>query len=304
MTAFQDQWSRWLLHDRFGGDDLALQRTLELLEPIRDRVLAGARIGSGAVVLDVGCGDGLLGFGALSLVGDTGEVVFADVSGDLLEQCRAIAAESGATDRCRFVHTGAETLEGIEDGSVDVVMTRSVLIYVEDKASAFAAFHRVLRPGGRISLYEPINRRYTELNRDTLFGYDATPILPLAARVWTIFEAAAPVEGPMMGFDETDLLRLAEDTGFEDVAVTLELSSTNRPPFAGVAWDDLMKIKPNPHAPTFGEAIDRALSEDEARSLETYLRPLVDANAGGRFRTADAYVSAASPPPSHTDHPV
>lgn len=193
---------------------------------------------------------------------------------------------------CRFVHTRAETLTGIEAESVDVVMTRSVLIYVEDKASAFAAFHRVLRPGGRISLYEPINQRYIELNRDTLFGYDATPIQDLAAKVWTIFEAAAPADGPMMGFDETDLFRLAERSGFSDVAVTLELSGTDRPPFAGVAWDDLMKIRPNPHAPTFGEAIEQTLSPDEAGTLETYLRPLVDESTRGCFRSADAYVSA------------
>ncbi len=295
MTESQDRWSRWLLHGRFGDDEVALQRTLEFLEPIRDRVLAAARISPGAVVADVGCGDGLLGFGALSLVGDTGRVVFADVSEELLEQCRAIATELEGADRCRFVHTGAESLEGIEDGSIDVVMTRSVLIYVEDKASAFTAFLRVLRPGGRISLYEPINRRYTERNRDTLFGYDATPIQDLAAKVWTIFEAAVPAEGPMMGFDETDLFRLAESSGLSEIAVTLELSSTDRPPFAGVAWDDLMKISPNPHAPTFGEAIDQGLTPDEARSVESYLRPLVDENAGGPFRSADAYVSAVRP---------
>lgn len=292
MTEFQDRWSRWLLHDRFGGDEVALQRTLEFLEPIRDRVLAAAGISPGALVVDVGCGDGLLGFGVLSLVGDIGGVVFADVSEELLDQCRAIASELEMADRCRFVHTGAETLTGIEDESVDVVMTRSVLIYVEDKASAFAAFHRVLRPGGRISLYEPINQRYIELNRDTLFGYDATPIQDLAAKVWTIFEAAAPADGPMMGFDETDLFRLAERSGFSDVAVTLELSGTDQPLFAGVAWDDLMKIRPNPHAPTFGEAIEQTLSPDEAGTLETYLRPLVDESTRGRFRSADAYVSA------------
>ena len=292
MSEFQDRWSRWLLHDRFGGDEVALQRTLEFLEPIRDRVLAAARINPGDAVLDVGCGDGLLGFGALSLVGDTGGVVFADVSEELLDQCRAIAAELGMAEYSQFVNTDAETLDGIEDGSVDVVMTRSVLIYVEDKASAFAAFHRVLRPSGRISLFEPINQRYTELNRDTLFGYDATPIQHLAAKVWAIFEAATPADGPMMGFDETDLFRLAESSGFSDVAVTLELSSTDRPPFAGVAWDDLMKIRPNPHAPTFGEAIEQTLSPDEAGTLETYLRPLVNESTRGRFRSADAYVFA------------
>ena len=43
------------------------------------------------------------------------------------------------------------------DGSVDVVTTRSVLIYVKDKAAALREFYRVLKPGGRVSLFEPIN---------------------------------------------------------------------------------------------------------------------------------------------------
>ena len=53
---------------------------------------------------------------------------------------------------------GAEDLTGIADASVDVLTTRSVLIYVAEKQHALAAFARVLRPHGRISLFEPINR--------------------------------------------------------------------------------------------------------------------------------------------------
>ncbi len=297
MREFADRWSRWLLHDRFGGDEVAVQRTMEFLGPIRDRVLAAARIGSGEVVLDVGCGDGLLGFGALSLVGEAGRVVFADVSEELLDRCQDIASDVGVSDRCEFVNAVAETLDGVKGASVDVVMTRSVLIYVDDKAGAFDAFHRVLKPGGRISLFEPINRRGTELQRDTLFGYDTSPIDDLAARVRGVFEAAAPADGPMMGFDETDLLRLAERAGFADIAVTLELSSTETPPYAGVAWPQLMNIIPNPNAPTFGEAIEQALNPQERSRLEIYLRPLVDQAGGGRYRTADAYVTAVRPAP-------
>ncbi len=293
MTEITDPWSRWLLQDRYGGDALALQRTMEFLEPIRDRVLSAAEARPGAVVLDVGCGDGLLGFGALPLVGDSGRIVFSDVSEELLERCRQIAGELGVLERCRFVPTAAESLAGVDDASVDVLLTRSVLIYVQDKAAAFAAFYRVLRPGGRISLFEPINRRGTELNRDTLFGHDATPIQDLAAKVWTVFEAAAPADGPMMGFDETDLLHLAECAGFSNITVNLELSSTDRPPFAGVGWSQLLAISPNPNAPTFGEAVERALTPEEATRLETYLRPLVDQGRGGRMRHANAYVTAA-----------
>lgn len=296
MTDLADRWSRWLLHDRFGGDSVALRRTLELLEPIRDRVLSSAQIVPGATVLDVGCGDGLLGFGALPLVGDTGSVVFSDVSEELLKRCREIAAELGVHDRCRFVESSAESLAGIEDDSVLVVMTRSVLIYVEDKSSAFAAFHRVLKPGGRISLFEPVNRRMTDLNRDTFFGYDSSPIRDLVVKVLAVFEAVAPPDGPMMGFDETDLLRLAESAGFSNITVSLELSSVDQPPFAGVGWSQLLDISPNPHAPTYREAIERALTSEEANRLETYLRPLVDQGVDGRIREAFAYVTADKKP--------
>lgn len=294
-TQFADRWSRWLLHERFGGDEVALQRMLEFLEPIRDRVIAAAGITVGSVVVDVGCGDGLLGFGAMALLGEDGEVLFVDVSGELLDRCRQIASELGVTQRCRFVHAPGETLEGVDDASVDVVMTRSVLIYVEDKAAAFAAFHRVLRPGGRISLFEPINRRFKALNRDILFGYEATPISDLAERVRRVFEDASPADGPMMGFDETDLLHLAEESGFSDINVTLELSSTDRPPHVGVAWPQLMKIAPNPNTPTYGEAIEQALTPEEASRLEAYLRPLVDEGRGGCFRSAHAYVTGVRP---------
>jgi arsenite methyltransferase len=51
--------------------------------------------------------------------------------------------------------------------------TRSVLIYVADKAGAFREFHRVLRPGGRISLFEPINRYGLDAWR-----FDMMPVRP------------------------------------------------------------------------------------------------------------------------------
>ncbi|MGH8929045.1 MAG: class I SAM-dependent methyltransferase [Acidimicrobiia bacterium] len=174
-----DRWARWLLEDRFGGDEDAVSRSVEMLAPIRDRVLLGANVKRGDVVLDVGCGDGLIGFEAVLGVGETGQVMFADISDDLLDRCRQIAKDIGVSDRCRFIATPAESLDGIDNASVDVVATRSVLIFVADKAAAFAAFHRVLRPGGRISLFEPINRRYIALNRDLIFGFESAPIADL-----------------------------------------------------------------------------------------------------------------------------
>jgi SAM-dependent methyltransferase len=88
-------------------------------------------------------------------------------------------AALGLLDRCRFLVASADALDGVADASVDVVTTRSVLIHVKDKAAALRQFYRVLRPGGRISVFEPVNvlMHYP----DRLMGYDTTPVKPLAA---------------------------------------------------------------------------------------------------------------------------
>jgi ubiquinone/menaquinone biosynthesis C-methylase UbiE len=66
-------------------------------------------------------------------------VIFSDISEDLLDVSRELAA---GDIRAEFVRAAGEDLSPIPDASVDVVTTRSVLIYVADKARAFAGFLR------------------------------------------------------------------------------------------------------------------------------------------------------------------
>ena len=85
-------------------------------------------------------------------------MIFSDVSPDLLDLCRAAAAADGLPCSGAASSRPRRPLTGVADSSVDVVTTRSVLIYVKDKAAALREFYRVLKPGGRISLFEPVNR--------------------------------------------------------------------------------------------------------------------------------------------------
>ena len=96
----RDQWTQWLLARRHGGDPAALERQLHDIYRFRDRVLGNAAIREGDVVLDVGTGTGLIGFGALDLVGATGRVIFSDISKDLLEECGRTAKDIGVLSRC------------------------------------------------------------------------------------------------------------------------------------------------------------------------------------------------------------
>lgn len=95
---------------------------------------------------------------ALRHVAPGGRVIFCDVSPDLIEHCRVLCEEQGVSGGVDFLLADATELSAVADESVDCVILRSVLCYVHDKQRAFASFYRVLKPGGRLALFEPINR--------------------------------------------------------------------------------------------------------------------------------------------------
>jgi arsenite methyltransferase len=285
-----DKWAAWVLARSHAGDAAQKRRSLRYLEPIRDQVLSNADVGAGDTVLDVGAGDGLIGFGAIPVVGASGRVIFSDVSRDLLEHCRKTAEELDVADRCRFVEASADDLSPVEDDSADVVTTRSVLIYVDAKDRAFREFHRVLRPGRRLSIFEPINRYFPE-DPNEFWGFDATPVRDLVEKISA--SERSDVEGdeddPMMNFDEGDLLRHAESAGFNEVHVELKIDVV--PGSWAEDWERLLGMAPNPNAQTVGETIQSALTREETQRFEEHLRPLAD-SARGLKRSAFAYLWA------------
>jgi ubiquinone/menaquinone biosynthesis C-methylase UbiE len=285
-----DKWAAWLLHRRDGDDAEQRQMGLEFLLPLRQRVLDNAQIVPGEIVLDVGAGGGLIAFGALDRVGEQGRVIVSDTSDDLLSHARSLAAELGVEGRMSFVRAAAEDLFGIADASVDVLTTRSVLIYVDDKAAAFRAFHRVLKPGGRLSIFEPISN-YFPKSPDEFWGFDAEAVRDLVAKIW---EYEGWVESsyacdPMMNFTEKDLVRCAEDAGFREVHVALLVDV--EPGTWVVDWERMLNTSPNPNARTIGESLRGALSDEELARFEKHVRPLVDAGRS-TLRSAFAYLRA------------
>jgi arsenite methyltransferase len=294
MTATRDRWAEWLAERRFGGDPDTQRRFLVELTARRDKVLDLGELPEGGTLLDVGCGEGLIAFGALER--GAGSVIFSDISLDLLGFCRQAATDLGVLDRCRFIEASANELAAISDASVDVVTTRSVLIYVADKRAAFAEFARVLRPGGRISLFEPINRFASSTRAtDTWAGYDLGPLADISNKLRAVYEAVQPRNSdPMLDFDERNLVGLAEEAGFFPIQLLLDAEIKRTDPRA---WDGFVNSSGNPNIPTVAEAMEQALTPAERERFTNYLRPLVEQGLG-ECRMASAHLVGVKPEPS------
>ncbi len=282
-----DKWAEWLLKKRFGGNEEIYKKTMEFMAGIRDRVLDAAKIETGNTVLDVGCGDGLLAMGALERVGPEGKVIFSDISESCIEHCKQFAPSN-----CDFVVAGAEDLSSIPDASVDAVVIRSVLIYIQDKDKALAEIFRVLKPGGRFSFFEPINifsHQGEQGDKLMMLGVDVSSIPDIYEKIKAHKDTEKAINGPMLDFDERDLLAKVKRAGFSKVKMVYEAeidSTYHQPPY-----DSILHSAPNPNVKTTHEMLDKVLTQEERKTFEDLVRPRMHM-AQVTVRQACAYVSA------------
>lgn len=280
----RDIWAEWLLKGRFGGNADQMKATMEYLYQVRDKILFNVNLGENQTLIDVGCGDGLIGFGALEK-SKTSRVIFSDISQDLLNQSQTIAEEMGVLNRCQFVTASAEDLSMIEDESVEAVTTRSVLIYVAAKQKALDEFYRVLKLRGTLSVFEPINTFKHPVPPHIFWGYDVTPFVEIAEKLKAVYHRIQPPgRDPMLDFDERDLMEFTESAGFREVHLNLEAKITpkskGRSPFSVKDWDTFLRIAGNPNIPTLAEAMREALTPTEKKAFIAHLRPLVESKQG------------------------
>lgn len=155
----------------------------------------------------------------------------------------------------------------------------------------------MLKPGGRLSIFEPINSFTFPEPRDSFWGYNATPVLEIAHRVRPLYDRLQPLDSdPMFEFDERALLALAEEVGFSEIH--LELQIEIKAATQGSDWEAFLRAAPNPKLPTFEEAIEQVLSPGEAEKLTAHLRPLVETGQKEK-RSAVAYLWAVKRQQKH-----
>jgi len=294
-----DVWSDWLLHQRHADDPAYGQAVQSLVAGYADRVLDGAQLAAGMTLVDVRTGEGLVAFRAIDRIGPSLRVILTDVSAHMLRHAESVAVQRNVRSQCTFREGTADNLSGIADASVDVVTTRAVLAYVTEKKMAFAEFFRILKPGGRLSIAEPILqdeafyaralRRRVEDESQPEDRFMTLLNRWKGAQFPNTEEAYA--KSPIANYSERDLLNMVRGAGFEPIHLQLHIDVTRSPI---TSWDVFLGVSPHPWAPSLKQILEQLFTADERRFFEQRVRATVESGLNVSTERA-VYIQAEKP---------
>ena len=112
----------------------------------RRRSLVMAGLKPGMQVLDVGMGTGLVARQAATITGDPSSITGVDPSPGMIQSAKLPAG-------VKVVEGRAEQIP-LPDGGYDFLSMGYALRHISDLSVAFAEFHRVLKPGGKVCILE------------------------------------------------------------------------------------------------------------------------------------------------------
>jgi ubiquinone/menaquinone biosynthesis C-methylase UbiE len=133
-------------------------------------------------VLDVGTGPGALAVEIARRCGSC-SVIGVDLAPEMLAPAQQRARDAGVSDRVDFRVADAEDLP-LADASVDVVVSTLSLHHWRDVPAILRELHRVVRPGGRVLIYDLrfsySPRQFTAFVAGTPFAADGSDYRPLS----------------------------------------------------------------------------------------------------------------------------
>lgn len=171
----------------------------------------------GQRVLDLAGGTGDLTAKFSRIVGETGEVVLADINPSMLRVGKEKLVNKGILGNVSYVEANAEELP-FGDSHFDLITIAFGLRNVTDKSKALASMYRVLKPGGRLLVLE-----FSKPTSETLSkAYDAYSfhVLPkmgkLVANDADSYRYLA--ESIRMHPDQETLESMMKEVGFEQTS--------------------------------------------------------------------------------------
>jgi len=208
------EWSKWLL---FPGVNLHARLRRKVIPPL----LGSARPGEDRLVLDAGCGNGMLAYEGY-LRGN--QVVAVSIDREEVERCqRLFHAYLGIPeDRLSF---RAGDLYDIEDLGleVDEIICTEVMEHIVDDERVCQSFWRMLRPGGTLHLCcpnaeHPDNRASTldedEAGGHVRDGYTLATYRALLEPIGFEVQESRGLGGPVRQAFNRRILHVEETLGF------------------------------------------------------------------------------------------
>lgn len=218
----------------------------------------------GERVLDLACGTGIVARNVAPMVGAEGTVVGTDISPDMLAVACALPAPTGASIDWRQGDAASLPLPSC---AFDLVLCQQGLQFLTDRAAALQEMHRVLAPGGRVTL-------------SVWQGLEHQPVYAALCEAEASYldTSIDVVAGPAFSLGDADELRtLLEEARFEQVEI-MPVSHTVRfpEPERFVMLTTLAAAAVIPEFSNMDEASRSALVEVVSREVDGTLQEYID----------------------------
>ena len=226
--------------------------------PVSVDLLRAARLTSGARVLDVACGTGLIARLAAEQVGSTGSVAAVDIAPDMIDVATTVAAPAGADIDW---HVGDAAALSMPDDTYDVVLCQMGLMFMEDRPAALSHMRRVLASGGRLVVNTPGRiQPVFELMEQAIVDHISAELGGFVRAVFSMHDPDAVAT----------LLRAA---GLDDASSTERTASLRLPSPAEFLWQ---YVSLTPMAPFVAQATDEARAALERQVIDDWQPYVID----------------------------
>lgn len=212
-------------------------------------LLDAAHLQPGEVILEVGCGTGVLDRWMVQRGAGANRVVGVDVNRFLLQEAAALARKEGLQHLIEFRQGSAEAIP-FPDNTFDVTMSSTVI----QRANAdrmLVEMTRVTKPGGRVAVLGHAHDMPQWVN------------VPLPAALKAKIEAPGWHDAPAApgGCDESSLYRRMLQTGLHQVKMFPQLAAFDEPTRLRQAQTTIAATLSPAETQTWQEALARAKAE-------------------------------------------
>ena len=194
------------------------------LSPLGLKTIEALDLGSGDIVLDIGCGTGQTLLQLAERVGAKGQVIGVEVAPLLLDIAKR---RTDPLSQVRLIPADAQFLD-LPSETVDTVFSRFGVMSFNDPVAAFANFHRILKPSGTLAFSCWRSLKENELDH-----------LPLSAS-----GLRSPVDESPFSFAAPEhIRRTLEAAGFREIRIQPHDENVSSGDLDAMTWV-LLKVGP------------------------------------------------------------